>query len=51
MGQTLQNPSFFNFFSMQHFPQHSQKGVCNEIFITKETCPPTLNYVYCFTEG
>ena len=34
---------------MEHFPQHPQKGVCNEIFITKETCPPTLNFVYCFT--
>ena len=34
---------------MEHFPQHPQKGVCNEIFTTKETCPPTLNFVYCFT--
>ena len=45
----LQNSSFFNFVSMEHFPQHPQKGVCNEIFTTKETCPPTLNFVYCFT--
>ena len=40
---------FINFFSMEHFLQHPQKGVCNEIFTTKETCPPTLNFVYCFT--
>ena len=34
---------------MEHFPQHPQKGVCNEIFTTKERCPPILNFVYCFT--
>ena len=45
----LKNPSFFNFISMEHFPQHPQKGVCNKIFTIKETCPPTLNFVYCFT--
>ena len=28
---------------MEHFPQHSQKGVCNKIFTPKETCPSTLN--------
>ena len=31
------------------FPTTPTEGVCNEIFTTKETCPPTLNCVYCFT--
>ena len=49
MQQNAPKSIFINFFSMEHFPQHPQKGVCNEIFTTKETCPPTLNFVYCFT--
>ena len=35
----LQNPSFFKKFLKKHFPQPSQKGVCNEIFTTKKICP------------
>ena len=49
MQQNAPKSIFINFFSMEHFPQHPQKAVCNEIFTTKETCPPTLNLVYCFT--
>ena len=45
MQQNAPKSIFINFFSMEHFPQHPQKGVCNEIFTTKETCPPTLNFV------
>ena len=35
----LQNPSFLFFFEGT-FLTIPQKGVCNEIFTTKETCPP-----------
>ena len=49
MQQNAPKSIFINLFSREHFPQHPQKGVCNEIFTTKETCPPTLNFVYCFT--
>ena len=37
---TLQNPSFYQSFVDGTFPTTPQKGVCNEIFTTKETCPP-----------
>ena len=36
---TLQNPFCFNVFSREHFPQPPQKGMCNEISTTRETCP------------
>ena len=35
----LQNLSFFKHFLKEYFPQPRQKGVCNEICTTKETCP------------
>ena len=42
----LQNTSFF---SMEHFPKHPQKRVCNKIFTTKETCPlPHLKFCILF---
>ena len=34
----LQNPSFKKN-SKEHFPQPPQKGVCNEIFTTKDMSP------------
>ena len=40
---------FHDFFSMEHFPKHPQKRVCNEIFTTKETCPfPHLKFCILF---
>ena len=39
MHQNVPKSIFFLFFSNEHFPQPPQKGVCNEIFTTKETCP------------
>ena len=46
----FKNLFFFYFFSNEHFLQPPQKGVYNEVFTTKETCPIyTLNIVYCFT--
>ena len=47
-NKTLQNLSFYDYFSMEHFPQYPQKGVCNEIFPTKETCPPPLKFCILF---
>ena len=43
----FKNLSFFRFFfSNEHFPQPPQKGVYNEIFTTKETCPsPLILYI------
>ena len=37
--KTLQNTSFKKN-SKEHLPQPPTEGVCNEIFTTKETCPP-----------
>ena len=46
--KTLQN-TYFKINFKGTFPT-IPTGVCNEIFTTKETCPPpTLNCVYCFT--
>ena len=44
----LQNPSFFKIFLKEHFPQSSQKGVCNKIFTTKETYPHVLKFFILF---
>ena len=38
--KTLQNP-YLKKNLEEHFPQPPQKGVCSEIFTTKETCPPS----------
>ena len=49
--KTLQN-TFFKVNFKGTFPTTPTEGVCNEMFTTKETCPPpppTLNCVYCFT--
>ena len=47
--KTLQN-TFLKINFKGTFPTTPTEGVCNEIFTTKERCPPppTLNCVYFF---
>ena len=40
MNQNAPKSIYSNKYSKEYFPQPPQEGVWNEIFTTKETCPP-----------